>query len=112
MWAWIPGMLSALWRIVVGVGFAQMVVKTVIGSAITLLLSAALYALYIKITSEVFNWVVTYVSNTSTGLPDIAFEFIGIGAYFFDHLRINDCLGLILTATSVSFLLKLLKVKK
>jgi len=112
MWAWIPSLLSGIWRLVVGVGFAQLVVKTIIGSAVTLLLSAVLYGLYIKITSEIFDWVITYVSGTSTSLPNIAFEFIGIGAYFFDTLRINDCLGLILTATSVSFLLKLLKVKK
>lgn len=112
MWAWIPSLIAGLWRIVVGVGFAQLVIKTIVGSAITFLLSAVLYGLYIKITSEVFNWVIDYVSNTDTSLPSIAFEFIGIGAYFFNHLKILECLGLILTATSISFMLKLLKVKK
>lgn len=87
-------------------------IKAMLLTAFTVILTTVLYALFGSIINEVFEWLQGYINDASSNMPALVYQFVGLGAWLYDHLRIAESLALIFSGVVISFTLRLVRIKK
>ncbi len=109
MWAWIGGLITGLLRIL-GVETAKtFFIRALILSALTVILPVILYNVVTRIIQEMVNIATSYINTISA--PTWTLDFVGLGAWLLECLRLQECISMLLSAVAISFTLKMIKVK-
>lgn len=93
-------------RLLARTSYMLMAIKAMIVTAISVGIGSTLYAFVVRIINELFVYVLDIVSGSfNDAIPTLSYEFVGLGAYFFDALRLGEAFAIVMTAVIVSWLL-------
>lgn len=102
------GILSIFTRL----GIITIIIKTLILTAFTVILTTVLYNVYYRIMNEILTWALNYIDSQYGEMPELAYQFTGLGAWLYTNLQIGECISLISTGISIAWVLRLLRLKK
>lgn len=99
---------SGIAKIFTRMGFMLIAVKTMIMTAITVLIPTMLYNFFLRLMTELSNWAISQISDSSNLFIDGAYQFVGVGAWLFIHWKIGESLTIVLSAIVISWLFSLI----
>lgn len=108
MWAWIGGLLKGILKIVgieLGLTF---LIRSLILSAILVVIPVMLYNVITRIMQETINVSSTYLGGI--GAPTWTLEFVGLGAWLIIKFRVIECLTLMFSALTIRFSFGMLRI--
>jgi hypothetical protein len=102
----ITSLVVGLTRLIGKTTYMLMAIKAMITTALTVGLGTMLYNFVVRIINELFVYIMGILQTTFTAsMPSLTYEFVGLGAYLFQSLRLGECLAIVMAAVVVSWLL-------
>lgn len=95
-------------KIFTKMGFMLLAIKTMVMTAITVLVPTMMYNFFLRIMTEITDWALSQISDSSSLFIDSAYQFVGVGAYLFIHWKIGESLTVVLSAIVISWLFALI----
>lgn len=83
-------------------------IKTMIFTSITVTLLTMLYNLFVYIMTSFWNWIYAEIASNQGSMDSVTYQFTGLGAYLFQHLKIGESLALIFIGVSIRFIIKMI----
>lgn len=99
--------IGAILKGLTAFGLMKVAIKTLIVTALALILPVCLYNGITMIVEDVMNWVIT---NSDLGdIEGIVIELTGLAGYLGSKLKIAESISMLLTAMNIKFILSFIR---
>lgn len=105
MWAFVSVIVNAIWTLTQSGLFRFFALKAIFFTGITVI--------FPRVLKQVIGWVFDGLAGNFNELfdflpsiPTLSFQFTGLAAYFVNHLRIIDCISILLTGLTINFMFR------
>ena len=105
MWAFVSVIVTAIGNLLQSGLFRYIAFKTIFFTGLTIILP--------RVLKQVIGWVfdglagnLSEIFGSLPSLPTISFQFTGFAAYLINHLRVIDCISILLTGLTINFILR------
>lgn len=102
----LASIIVGLSRLISKGSYILMAIKSMIKASFTVGIGTVLYNFVVRLIDEFFVYILQLLENTfSDSMPNLSYEFVGLGAYLFQCFRLGECLSVVMTAVVLSWLL-------
>ena len=106
MLAAIVGVISSIAGVITSLAGLALAIKLILLGIFTLVLPIILKNVFLWIMDTTLN----LASQSTGGFQSFTYQATGLGAYMADHMQLPLCLSIILTAVSVRFILRSMRI--